>query len=112
MTPCDQLNVYPAMVVCGNGGVSVVNSGEPTVVLDVKSGRISRAKRTAPSMLISPVPCSNMFQPESGCAVYMSRALTRFGVKFGLACRSSAAAPAATGVAIDEPFIYIILRES
>src|SRR5437868_3666826 len=100
------------MVDCGTGGVRVVKSGAPTVVVDDKSVRTSFANLTAPSMLISPAPCSSMLKLARGCAVYIRIALTMLGVNVGLACRRRAAAPAATGVAIDEPFMYIIFRPS
>src|ERR1051326_301232 len=53
-----------------------------------------------------------MLKPARGCAVYINNALTRFGVRLGFACSISAAVPAATGVAIEVPLRYIILRLS
>src|ERR1044072_2209556 len=38
----------------------------------------------------------------------MRMALIRLGVRFGFACKSNAAVPAATGAAIDEPLKYIM----
>src|ERR1051325_10378735 len=110
MMPCDQVNVCPAIVVCGAGKVPTVNMGEPVEPSSHKSWRTSLAKRTAPSMLSAPAPCSNWLKPARGCAVYIKIILTRLGVSDGLAWSSSAAAPAATGVAIDEPLRYIIFR--
>ena len=42
--------------------------------------------------------------------MYIMIILTRFGVRLELACNSSAAVPAAMGVAIEVPFRYICLR--
>src|ERR1044071_408986 len=100
-------NEYPAMVVEAIGSVLVVNSGAPTVVVAVKSVRPSLARRTAPSILSWPAPCSNMLELGNCCAVYIRIILTMFGVSFGLACNIKAAAPATTGVAIDVPLRYI-----
>ena len=86
----------------------LVNSNEPTGVLFVRSVRTSFANRTAPSMLTSPAPCSNMLAPASGCAVYIRIALTMFGVRPGFACSNRAAAPATIGVAIDVPLSSIM----
>src|SRR5918911_5028362 len=100
------------MVVCGVGAAHVEHSsGSPSGVLDDRSVRTSLANLTAPSRLISPAPCSKLLKPASGCAVYMRIALIRLGVNFGLACKSKAAAPATTGVAIEVPLKYICLLE-
>src|SRR5437763_5847019 len=96
------------MVVCGVGAVLVVSIGAPVGVQDVRSLLTNLASRIAPSMLISPAPCSNILKPARGCAVYIRIILTMFGVRFGLACSSRAAAPVATGADIDVPLKYII----
>jgi len=51
-------------------------------------------------------------KPASGCAEYIKSALTRLGVSSGFAWSIRAAAPAATGVAIELPLRYICLRLS
>src|SRR5258706_11463358 len=99
------------MVDCGAGALAT-NSGAPSQVELERSVRTKRARRTAPSILISPMPCSNVLKPANGCAVYIRIALTRFGVSLGFAWSNNAAAPATTGVDIDVPLKYIILRVS
>src|ERR1044072_4198338 len=110
--PRDHVNVRFAIVVSGAGRVSDVSKGEPTVVVELKSVRTARANCTAPATFSSPAPCSNMLNPAIGCAVYINNAFTRFGVKLGFAWSISAAVPAATGVDIEVPLKYIILRLS
>src|SRR5258707_5304949 len=95
------------MVVCGAGSELVVRKGASCGVLEIRLGRTNCANCTAPLMLSSPVPCSSMLAPASGCAVYIRIALTMFGVRFGLACSSRAAAPATAGEAIEVPLKYI-----
>src|ERR1043165_9667554 len=107
--PCDQVKVWPAMVVCGVGAAAT-RSGEPTVVEEVKSVRTSFATRTAPSTLASPARCSKVLEPASCCDAYIRIALARFGVSFGLACKIRATAPETTGVAIEVPERYIWSR--
>src|ERR1051325_6858680 len=75
-----------------------------------RSVRMSLARRTAPSMLSWPAPCSKALWPASGCAVYIRKDLTRFGVRRGVWRSSSEAAPATSGAAIEVPFIVIIIR--
>ena len=70
---------------------------------------MSFASWTAPSMLSWPAPCSKVLKPLSGCAVYWRTILTMFGVSLGLACKSTATAPATVGVAIEVPLISITL---
>ena len=51
-------------------------------------------------MLSCPTPCSNVLCRAKGCAVYIKSALIMFGVRRGLTCRSSAAAPATCGAGV------------
>src|SRR2546421_13096436 len=108
ISPCDQVKVSLAIVVCGVGGVFVVKNGEPVAVEDERSVRTSFATRIAPSTFNSPAPCSSILKVLSGWAVYIKRALTIFGVSLGLACSKRAAAPDTTGVAIEVPLRYIM----
>src|ERR1041384_1918978 len=106
MMPCDQVKVVPPTVDEGVGAAPV-SKGVPTAVVGVRSVRTRRAKRTAPSMLSNPAPCSKALKPLSGWAVYWRMTLIIFGVSFGLACRSSAAAPATMGDDTEDPLKYI-----
>ena len=104
--PCDQVNVWPPIVVCGSGA-GPVSKGLPAAVLAVMSARTSLASRIDPSTFSSPVPCSSMLKPASGSAVYIKIILIIFGVSFGFACSIRAAAPETIGVAIEVPLRYI-----
>src|ERR1043165_7475744 len=112
MIPCDQGKVKPSIDEDGLGGVDTISSGAPNKVAFDKSVRTSFAKRTAPSTFNSPAPCSRWLKPASGCAVNISTALTRFGVRREFAWSNKAAAPAATGVAIEVPDRYIMRRDA
>ena len=72
------------------------------------SVRSERASRTAPSIFNAPAPCSKVLAPETGRAEYCMIILIIPGVRFGLTCSKSAAAPATTGADIDVPLMYII----
>src|SRR6185503_19354785 len=65
------------------------------------------ASRTAPSTLSRPAPCSRLLKFLIGWALYIRIALTKPGVRLGLASNIIAAAPATTGVAIEVPLIYM-----
>src|SRR6266404_2975701 len=108
--PWDQPNELPAIVVRAVGTKVEDKNGAPKSALVGKSVRTAFANRTAPSMLISPVPCSSMFEPLSFCAVYIRIILIMFGVSFELTWSKRAAAPATIGVAIEVPFRIISLR--
>ena len=56
------------------GGVQLLTSGEPTVVVALKSVRTECANCTAPAMFSCPAPCSNMLKPARGCAEYINNA--------------------------------------
>ena len=75
-----------------------------------RSVRRAWAKRTAPSTFSWPVPCSMRLALGKGCAVYCRMALTRGGVRPGLACSSRATAPAVTGAATEVPLSCISVR--
>ena len=112
--------MWPATVVCGVGAVTPdLSSDVPSGIVTFstegfqycgRSVRKSLARRTAPSMLSWPAPCSKALKPASGCAVYIRMALTMFGVRRGLWRSSSEAAPATSGAAIEVPFIVIMFR--
>src|SRR4051812_45261698 len=106
--PCDQGNVYPESVVCGVGAVDVVRRADPTDVLLVRFVFTSFARRSAPSTLSCPVPCSRLLNPTSGWAVYIRIILTIFGVSLEFACSIIAIAPVTTGVETELPLRYII----
>src|SRR5215210_3219867 len=76
---------------------------------DERLARIAPARRTAPSTLSRPAPCSRLLKSFRGLAVYSRIALTMFGVRPGLRCKRRAAAPATAGAAIEVPLMYIIL---
>src|SRR5207302_8979973 len=107
--PRAQQNVWPLRVV-SSAGADATSNGAPSGVNVVRSLLINLASRIATSTLISPATCSNMFEPDSGCAVYIKMTFTRLGVRVGFACSSKAAVPVTIGVAIDDPLIYIIRR--
>src|SRR5215831_1130100 len=109
--PLDQANVCPLMVV-SLVGAAEVNKGAPSNVDADRSERISLASRNAPSILISPAPCSKVFDPGSGWAVNIRIALIRLGVRLGFTCNRSAAAPAAIGADMEDPLRYIIRSAS
>ena len=73
------------MVEFAVGGVAEVKRFAPSAVVAVKSVRTAFAKRTAPSLLSCPVPCSKLFTPLIGCAVNIKAILTMFGVSFEFA---------------------------
>src|SRR2546425_8413786 len=106
MIPRAQGNVSLLRVV-SSAGAGATSNGAPSGVNVVRSLLTNLASRMAPSTLISPAPCSNMFEPDSGCAVYIKMAFTRLGVRVGFACSSKAAVPVTIGVAIYDPLIYI-----
>src|SRR5712692_10687107 len=89
------------MVVWGRGDPRIVNrwptSFEPAV-LDIEA-----ATRTAPSMFSIPAPCWKRSGPSMICAVYIRIALTRLGVREGLAWNISAAATETTPADIEVP---------
>ena len=97
----------PGKVVVG-GGRAPIAIGSPIAIwpasmrLD-RSVRNARARATAPAMLSSPVPCCSRLAPGSGVAVYCRIALIRGGVRPGLACSSSAAAPETAGADTEVP---------
>src|SRR5438132_12943091 len=105
--PCAHVNVWPAIVVCGVGAEDV-NSEVPTRVVEDKSVRMSFAKRTAPSILSSPAPCSSELNFASGCAEYSRIILIIFGVKFGFASNNTATAPATIGAETEVPLRRIL----
>src|SRR5689334_17037037 len=110
----DQLNVAlpdSAVVVVGNTA-PVASIDWPVMIVPFciavdRSVRTDLASATAPSMLSSPAPCCSMLAPAIGCALYCSIALISGGVRPGLACSISAAAPATAGAAIDVPLIHM-----
>src|SRR2546426_12602365 len=109
MIPRAQQNVWQLRVV-SSAGAEATSNGAPSGVNVVRSLLTNLASRMAPSTLISPAPCSNMFEPDSGWAVYIKMAFTRLGVRVGFACSSKAAVPVTIGGAIEEPLTYIIRR--
>src|SRR2546430_10387436 len=109
MIPRAQQNVWPLRVV-SSAGAEATSNGAPSGVNVVRPLLTNLASRMAPSTLISPAPCSNMFEPDSGWAVYIKMAFTRLGVRVGVACSSKAAVPVTIGVAIDDPLLYILRR--
>ena len=79
----------------------------PAATAGAMSVRKALARRTAPSRLSSPVPCCNRLALANGVAVYCRIALTSGGVSPGLACSSTAAAPATAGAAMEVPLSVI-----
>src|SRR5829696_5999820 len=87
----------------------VLSSERPTWTGDERSCRTDAANFMAPSIFSCPAPCSKAPKPFKFCAEYSIKALTIFGVSFGLSWSIKAAVPAATGVATEVPLIRIIL---
>src|SRR5262249_50545991 len=110
MTSPDHGKLNPAIVVRGWGPSFVVSSGAPSGRPLERSDLTDWARVIPPAMLSSPVPCSSMLKPARGCAVYMSSALTRFGVSRGFAWSIKAAAPDAIAADTEVPLRYIILE--
>ena len=106
----DQLKAEPPIVeVAVTLPVSIESPGwiVPAAMAEVTSLRMIRARRTAPSTFNSPAPCCSRLAPRRGCAVACRMLLMSGGVSPGLACSSSAAAPATAGAAIDVPLSSI-----
>src|SRR5262249_37929532 len=110
ITSPDHGKLNPAIVVRGWGASFVVSSGAPSGRPLEISVLTDWARVIAPSMLSSPVPCSSMLNPAKGWAVYISSALTMFGVSRGFAWSINAAAPDATAADTEVPLRYIILE--
>ena len=79
----------------------------PFATAVLTSVRSTLASVTAPGKLTKPAPCCSKLAPAIGWAVYCRMALTIGGVRPGLVCSSTAAAPATTGAATDVPERYI-----
>src|SRR5678816_3247267 len=99
---------FQEIVVCGKGA-GAVNNGEFNGVELSRLVRTSLARRTAPSTLSSPAPCSSELKFASCWAVYIIRAFIKLGVSVGLASNINAAAPDTIGAAIEVPLSLIIL---
>src|SRR5882724_9491280 len=95
------------MVVCELGAAWVSRAEPTTGVKPRRSLRTSFAIATAPATLSCPAPCSQLLKPANGCAVYIRIIFTMFGVRFGFASSSRAAAPATIGEDTEVPLIYI-----
>ena len=107
----DQLKVWPATVEVGVGrAVRLIAAPAlrlPAATLLAMSVRKALARRTAPSTLSMPAPCSTKLALGSGCALYCRMALINGGVSPGLACSISATAPLTTGAATEVPLSII-----
>ena len=79
----------------------------PAAMAEERSVRSTLATATAPSTLSRPVPCCSRLAPGSGWAVACRMPLTSGGVRPGLACSITAAAPATAGAAIEVPLRII-----
>ena len=107
----DQLKVCPFSVLVGEGSAVALMVWParmvPAATLAAMSVFKALARRTAPSMLSKPAPCSTRLAPANGWAVYCRMALTMGGVSPGLACSSSATAPLTTGAETEVPLSII-----
>src|ERR1044072_3531005 len=86
-----------------------VRRDAPTWTGEVRSVRANVANLIAPSIFSSPAPCSSVPKPLNLWAEYSIKALTMFGVSFGLSWSIRAAVPAAIRVETEVPLICIIL---